>query len=161
MHVCLFFRVGTETQGRPQVLSNFVRDEDGAAARVGAGTKGGAVRRRELLRDGGHPPLAASTTGDGIVGRRSGGGLASHGEPAAAAATARPALSLGEGRQLEDAKQEEKGAEEEEKEEDAAAARWLWKGPGPPSLWYALEMSGREVGASMQVKLTGVEMSRL
>lgn len=34
------------------------------------------------------------------------------------------------------------------------APRWLWRGPGPPSLWYALEMSGREVGASMEVRLS-------
>lgn len=34
------------------------------------------------------------------------------------------------------------------------ASRWLWRGPSPPSLWYALEMSGREVGASMEVRLS-------
>lgn len=33
--------------------------------------------------------------------------------------------------------------------------KWLWRGPRPPSLWYTLDMSGREVGASMEIKLSG------
>lgn len=52
------------------------------------------------------------------------------------------------------------GSKKEEEEEEARGAdaeeapRWLWRGPGPPSLWYALEMSGREVGASMEIRLS-------
>eukprot|EP00903_Cladosiphon_okamuranus_P013676 g12737.t1 len=38
--------------------------------------------------------------------------------------------------------------------EEGGTPRWLWRGPSAPSLWYALEMSGREVGASMEVRLS-------
>ncbi|CAM9729687.1 unnamed protein product, partial [Ectocarpus fasciculatus] len=77
-------------EGQPRALSNFVRDEGGAAAAA----------------------VAA--------------GLAKSGS------------------------KEEKGGAADAQE----APRWLWRGPGPPSLWYALEMSGREVGASMEVRLS-------
>lgn len=83
----------TPAQGQPRALSNFVRDEGGAAA---AATSG----------------LAKSGSGS---------------------------------------KEDEEEAEGADAE---GAPRWLWRGPGPPSLWYALEMSGREVGASMEVRLS-------
>ncbi|CAN0551172.1 unnamed protein product, partial [Ectocarpus sp. 12 AP-2014] len=79
-------------EGQPRALSNFVRDEGGAAAAVAGLSKSGS---KEEEGGGG------------------GGGT--------------------------DAEQ---------------APRWLWRGPGPPSLWYALEMSGREVGASMEIRLS-------
>lgn len=32
---------------------------------------------------------------------------------------------------------------------------WWWNGLDPPSVWYAVDISGREVGASMTVSLVG------
>eukprot|EP00904_Undaria_pinnatifida_P004430 jgi/Undpi1/13989/HiC_scaffold_9.g03640.m1 len=39
-------------------------------------------------------------------------------------------------------------------DDEGKSAEWRWRGPSPPSLWYTLEMSGREVGASMEVRLS-------
>lgn len=36
---------------------------------------------------------------------------------------------------------------------------WSLEGPDLPSVWYAMEVSGREVGASMTIKLTGDRMA--